>query len=57
MLLAEVAAKGLNNAFARAVLPFGLKVWPGAMRVTARLTRVSQPALVDTQAFANQIAR
>ena len=57
MLLAEVAAKGLNNAFARAVLPFGLKVWPGAMRVTARLTRVSQPALVAPQAFANQIAR
>jgi menaquinone-9 beta-reductase len=51
--LAEVAADGLNNALARAVLPFCLRFWPGAMRVTARLTRVTQPAAVAPQAFAN----
>ena len=44
MRLAEFAADGLNNAFARAVLPFCLRVWPGVMRVTARLTRVAQHA-------------
>jgi hypothetical protein len=44
MRLAEFAADGLNNSFARAVLPFCLRVWPGVMRVTARLTRVTQPA-------------
>ena len=53
MRLAEVAANGLNNALARAVLPFCLRVWPRAMRVTARLTRVTQPAAVTPQAFAN----
>ncbi len=53
MRLAEVADVGLNNALARAVLPFCLRVWPGAMRVTARLTRVTQPAAVAPQAFAN----
>ena len=53
MRLAEVAADGLNNALARAVLPFCLRVWPGAMRVTARLTRVTQAAAVAPQAFAN----
>jgi menaquinone-9 beta-reductase len=53
MRLAEVAANGLNNALARAVLPFCLRVWPGAMRVTARLTRVTQTAAVAPQAFAN----
>jgi flavin-dependent dehydrogenase len=53
MRLAEVAADGLNNALARAVLPFCLRVWPGALRVTARLTRVTQPAAVAPQAFAN----
>ncbi len=53
MRLAEVAANGLNNALARAVLPFCLRVWPGAMRVTARLTRVTQPDPVAAQAFAN----
>ena len=41
MRLAEFAADGLNNALARAVLPFCLGVWPGVMRVTARLTRVA----------------
>jgi flavin-dependent dehydrogenase len=50
MRLAALAADGLNNALARAVLPFFLRVWPGAMRVTARLTRVTQPA---PQAFAS----
>jgi flavin-dependent dehydrogenase len=49
MRLAEAAADGLNNRFARAVLPFCLRVWPGVMRVTARLTRVAQPAIVDPQ--------
>jgi flavin-dependent dehydrogenase len=53
MRLAEFAADGLNNSFARALLPFCLKVWPGAMRVTARLTRVTQPTGVAPQAFAN----
>jgi len=41
MRLAEFAADGLNNALARAVLPFCLRVWPGVMRVTAKLTRVT----------------
>jgi flavin-dependent dehydrogenase len=50
MRLAVLAADGLNNAVARAVLPFFLRVWPGAMRVTASLTRVTQPA---PQAYAN----
>jgi flavin-dependent dehydrogenase len=53
MRFAKVADHGMNNAFARAVLPFCLRVWPGAMRVTARLTRVAQPAVVVPQAFAN----
>ena len=42
MRLAEFAADGLNNSLAQAVLPFCLRVWPGVMRVTARLTRVAQ---------------
>jgi flavin-dependent dehydrogenase len=46
MRLAEIAADGLNNSFARAVLPFCLRVWPGVMRVTARLTRVAHDAAV-----------
>ncbi len=49
MRIAELAANGMNNALARAVLPFCLRIWPGAMRVTAKLTRVTQPA---AQAFA-----
>ncbi len=53
MRLAEAAANGLNNALARAVLPFCLSVWPGAMRLTARITRVSQPTITRSQAFAN----
>jgi menaquinone-9 beta-reductase len=44
MRLAEFAADGLNNALARAVLPFCLRVWPGVMRVTATLTRVTRSA-------------
>jgi flavin-dependent dehydrogenase len=52
MRLAEFAADGLNNSLARAVLPFCLRVWPGVMRVTARLTRVTQPAAVAPQALA-----
>jgi flavin-dependent dehydrogenase len=46
MRLAELAADGLNNSFARAVLPFCLRVWPGVMRVTAKLTRVAHQAAV-----------
>jgi flavin-dependent dehydrogenase len=46
MRLAEFAADGLNNPVSRAVLPFCLRLWPGVMRVTARLTRVTQPAAV-----------
>jgi flavin-dependent dehydrogenase len=46
MRLAEFAADGLNNSLARAVLPFCLRVWPGVMRVTARLTRVAQHTAV-----------
>ena len=49
MRLAELAADGLNNSLARAVLPFCLSVWPGVMRVTARLTRVAQSSVVDPQ--------
>ena len=53
MRLAEFAADGLNNSLARAVLPFCLSVWPGVMRVTARLTRVAaQHATVAPQAVA-----
>jgi flavin-dependent dehydrogenase len=51
MRLAETAANGLNNPLARAVLPFCLQVWPGVMRVTARLTRVAQQAAVIPQAI------
>lgn len=51
MRLAEWAADGLNNSLARAVLPFCLRVWPGVMRVTAKLTRVAaQHATVAPQA-------
>jgi flavin-dependent dehydrogenase len=53
MHLAEFAADGLNNPLARAVLPFCLRVWPGVMRVTARLTRVAQHAAVSTPAVAS----
>ncbi|MGA3129804.1 MAG: NAD(P)/FAD-dependent oxidoreductase [Terracidiphilus sp.] len=52
MRLAEFAADGLNNSLARAVLPFCLRVWPGVMRVTARLTRVAQHANVAPHAVA-----
>lgn len=52
MRLAEIAANGLSNALARAVLPFCLRVWPGAMRVTAKLTRVTQPPALASQVFA-----
>ena len=53
MRLAEFAADGLNNSLARAVLPFCLRVWPGVMRVTARLTRIAQGADVAPQAVAS----
>jgi hypothetical protein len=52
MRLAEFAADGLNNALARAVLPLCLRVWPGVMRVTAKLTRVAQHASVTAYASA-----
>jgi len=51
MRLAELAADGLNNSFARAVLPFCLRVWPGVMRVTAKLTRVAQQGVVAPEAL------
>ncbi|HUY94379.1 MAG TPA: FAD-dependent oxidoreductase [Terracidiphilus sp.] len=41
MRLAELAAAGLNNSVARAVLPICLRLWPGVMSVTAKLTRVA----------------
>jgi menaquinone-9 beta-reductase len=53
MRLAGIAAGGLSNALGRAVLPVCLRVWPGVMRVTARLTRVTQAAAVAPQVFAN----
>jgi flavin-dependent dehydrogenase len=53
MRLAEFAADGLNNALARVALPFCLRVWPGVMRVTARLTRVAQHASVAQAAVAS----
>ncbi len=53
MRLAEFAADGLNNTLARAVLPFCLRVWPGVMRVTARLTRIAQQVAVAPQAAAS----
>src|ERR1700758_3907490 len=53
MRLAEFAADGLNNSLARAVLPLCLRVWPGVMRVTARLTRGAQHTAVATQAVAS----
>jgi flavin-dependent dehydrogenase len=53
MRLAELAADGLNNPLARAALPFCLRVWPGVMRVTARLTRVAQHGVVATHAVAS----
>jgi flavin-dependent dehydrogenase len=52
MRLAEFAADGLNNSLARAVLPFCLRVWPGVMRVTAKLTRIAQHAAVAPHAVA-----
>jgi flavin-dependent dehydrogenase len=52
MRLAEFAAEGLNNSLARTVLPFCLRIWPGVMRVTARLTRVAQQAAVVTSGAA-----
>jgi flavin-dependent dehydrogenase len=42
MRLAEFAADGINNSLARTLLPFCLRVWPGVMRVTASLTRVTR---------------
>ena len=52
MRLAEIAADGLNNPLARAVLPFCLRVWPGVMRVTARLTRIAQHSALAAPAVA-----
>ena len=52
MRLAEFAADGLNNPLARAVLPFCLRVWPGVMRVTAKLTRIAQHPAMAAQTVA-----
>lgn len=53
MRMAEFAADGMNNALARAVLPFCLRVWPGVMSVTAKLTRVAHNAAIAQTAVAN----
>jgi len=53
MRLAEFAADGLNNPVARAVLPFCLRVWPGVMRVTAKMTRIAQHTGVAPHAIAS----
>jgi menaquinone-9 beta-reductase len=55
MRLAEFAADGLNNSFARAVLPFCLRVWPGVMRVTAKLTRVAHHSAVTPIRFPAEV--
>jgi flavin-dependent dehydrogenase len=55
MRLAEIAANGLNNSVARAVLPFCLRVWPGVMRVTAKLTRVAQQGSVAPQVVVGSV--
>lgn len=52
MRMAELAADGLNNSLARAVLPFCLRVWPGVMRVTAKLTRIAQHSVAAPQPVA-----
>lgn len=52
MRLAVLAADGLNNSLARAVLPFCLRVWPGVMGVTAKLTRIARGAAVVPQPVA-----
>ncbi len=51
MRLAEFAANSLNNAFARAVFPFCLRVWPGFLRLTAKLTRIAEHSVVATHAI------
>ena len=53
MRLAKFAAGGLNNAAARAVLPSCLRVWPGVMRMTARLTRIAQQRDIAQHAVAS----
>jgi flavin-dependent dehydrogenase len=53
MRVARFAADGLNNPLARAVLPFCLRMWPGVMRVTARLTRIAQHDVVAPRAVAS----
>src|SRR6202789_4137639 len=52
MRLAEFAADGLTNSLSRAVLPFCLRVWPGVMRLTATLTRISQQTSASPHAVA-----
>jgi menaquinone-9 beta-reductase len=52
MRLAGFAADGLNNSLSRAVLPFCLRVWPGVMRLTATLTRISQQTSASPHAVA-----
>jgi hypothetical protein len=52
MHFAEAAAAALNNPLARAILPLGLRLWPGVMGLTAKLTRVAQPTAVGPNAIA-----
>jgi flavin-dependent dehydrogenase len=56
MRLAQFAAAGLNHALTRAVLPTCLKLWPGVMSVTAKLTRIAQHANAAPDAAASQVA-
>jgi len=53
MRLAEFAAGSLNNPLARALLPSCLRVWPGVMSMTARLTRIAQHADIASHAVAS----
>jgi flavin-dependent dehydrogenase len=50
--IAKLAADGLNNPLARAVVPSCLRAWPGVMRVTARLTRIAQHSTAAPQPVA-----
>jgi flavin-dependent dehydrogenase len=52
MHFAEAAAAALNNPLARVILPLGLRLWPGVMGLTAKLTRVAQPTAVGPNAIA-----
>ncbi len=50
MRVAKFAADSLNSSLARAVLPSCLRMWPGVMGATARLTRIAQHTSAAPQA-------